>query len=186
MEGNVKRIALLLTILILIPALVLTAGAIRTEAFPRSAAHAGVADLPPIDYTSGVLPIMAFRYDDGGLFSIGIAKYVGDGLWTIPFVDVGHYGTLGGEVAKIWELSPAFSAGLLAGPAVDWIETGPSTDPLVYLTGAGGALATWRFSGEWYAVGWMKYKFSFEQENLYQNGWQAGIGLGYWFTWPLQ
>jgi hypothetical protein len=99
---------------------------------------------------------------------------------------VGEYGTLGGEVAKIWELSPSFSAGLLAGPAVDWIEIQPETDPLVYLTGAGGALATWRFSGNWYAVGWAKYKFDLETGTFYKDGWQAGFGLGYWFTWPVQ
>lgn len=176
------RIVKVLFVLLLAMVLAVPAG----YSFPREARTAAAQYLEPIDYTSGVLPIMAYRYDDGSLFSIGIAKYVGSGLWTIPYVDIGEYGTLGGEVAKIWEFSPSFSAGLLAGPAVDWIEIQPETDPLVYLTGAGGALATWRFSGKWYAAGWAKYKFDLETNTFYRDGFQFGFGIGYWFTWPVQ
>lgn len=162
---------------------------VSAYSFPaaRASNTSSLAKFEPIDYTTGVLPMFAVRYDDGYLASIAVAKLIWQdaNIWTIPYIDVGHYGSLGGEVAKIWNLSDRFSIGLTPAIGVDWIETEPAdTDPLSYLTGAGGALITWRVSEKAYLAGFVKYKFDFAGSEIYQDGVQGGLAVGYWFKFP--
>lgn len=153
--------------------------------FPQEAQKSALSTYEPVDYDGGVLLFGTARYDDGFLASLGAAKHIGNGVWDLPYVDAGQYGSAGNDIAKVWELSDRFAIGLLAGPGVDWIQTAPdNTDPLAYFVGASGALVSLRISEKWYLNGFAKWRFDFTGSEVYKDGLQGGVGVGYWFKFP--
>ena len=102
------------------------------------------------------------RVDDGARFSLGYGKDLGVGFkgghfWVLTAFDKLHFGPV-------------------AGPNVDWVDA-PPADGLAYLSGAGGGLVCydlWADGGLW---GYGKFKYTFEADNLYRDGWATGGGL---------
>ena len=123
------------------------------------------------------------RYDDGFLLSYGTAVPLNDNLWTFEYFTWGDpYGDLNVELAYIVPVYKGLNLGVLAGPNVDWYDdAGDGINPVAYLIGASGGVATWDFGdlGLW---GYYKYKFTFDPDgNQYQDGYAAGGGLYVWF-----
>jgi len=121
------------------------------------------------------------RADDGVRFSLGYAHDLGVGfkgghVWLMTGTNVGSESSWDiAEVALLFS-SGDFYFGPVAGPNVDWVDA-PPADALAYLSGAGGGLLgvdVWDTYGLW-AYG--KFKYTFEADNLYRDGWAVGGGL---------
>ena len=122
------------------------------------------------------------RVDDGARFSLGYGKDLGVGFkgghfWVLTGTNVGAESSW--DIAEISLLFTAFDKlhfGPVAGPNVDWVDA-PPADGLAYLSGAGGGLVCydlWADGGLW---GYGKFKYTFEADNLYRDGWATGGGL---------
>ena len=129
-----------------------------------------------------------FRYDDGPLLSIGVANRLSGDIWLFNYTDLGHYGSLSTEISyfltSAWNDTPnAMGFGLIAGPDVDWLNTNPDDEipTISYLVGAGGFIGYFNFTDEVGIWGYGKYKFTFENDNLYQDGMAFGVGLHKYF-----
>lgn len=125
------------------------------------------------------------RYDDGFMLSYGTAIDIGPNLWALEYANWGApYGEVSSEVAYIMPIVGHFSFGVLCGPNCDWHNT--DCDPVTYVTGAGGMLATYDFGargafrnvGCW---GYGKYKFDFKTDTDYLDGWAVGGGVYVWW-----
>ena len=123
------------------------------------------------------------QYDDGVNVGFGFGRDIGEGLWggniwTFGNASVGAESSLNGEVALLFTVKDKFYIGPVAGPNVDWVND-PPTSGLAYLSGAGGGLLGYDISektGLW-LVG--KFKYTFEADNMYRDGWVVGAG-GFW------
>jgi len=122
-----------------------------------------------------------FQIDDNyDMFAtnVGFGKYLGSGLYGFSYTTVGEYGSLSYELGYMLKQSEGLFVALLAGPNVDWIDV--VDDPIVYIVGAGGAVAGYTVKTDKlsYGVHFMsKYKFSFEGDNIYQDGYYLGLGF---------
>jgi hypothetical protein len=116
-------------------------------------------------------------------FSGGYAFKIGP-LWSYNTVEIGaeRYGAVSTEIGfpiSIMATPSGFtlSGVLLAGPNADWVGVSDSLGYINYLVGAAGGL----LNGEWpNGVGISlggKYKFRFEEETLYQDGFVFGLNL---------
>lgn len=130
------------------------------------------------------------RYDsdDGVIFNLGYGKRISGPLFTAGYLDIGLNKNIGAEAFVTTSLSfindnPIFSnigIGLLAGPGVDW--TGETSDNeeinfTTYIMGAAGGMVYYNITPQFGIFGFGKYKFDFEGENNYVDGWIAGGNL---------
>lgn len=127
------------------------------------------------------------RYDDGFLLSYGTAIDIGPNLWAFEYANWGDpYGEISSEVGYLVKVVDGFSVGPLLGPNVD-VYAGDDFDPVTYVVGASGLLATYEFglsSDAFTNVGtWVycKYKYNLEKNNAYQDGWAIGGGIYVWW-----
>ena len=112
--------------------------------------------------------------DKGWSMTYGGAHRISGVLWAIPRLTAGSFEAAELDFAAIAGLGD-FMVGVVAGPNVDW--TGAES-PTTYLTGGVGGLVGWEYKPlSTSIVLGAKYKFSFEGDNMYQDGWQAGLWL---------
>jgi hypothetical protein len=128
------------------------------------------------------LIFMGVRYGDIPklpLVSIGYGGNITGNLWNFTYTDVGNYQSLNTELAFMKKFGK-LSIGPLAGPNADW-QTSDNADGISYLVGAAGLLTAYDFKefGVW---GYIKYKFTLSDDNLYKDGYVGGIGIFHRFT----
>ena len=110
--------------------------------------------------------------------NVGFGKSLGSGLYGFSYTTIGEYGSLSYELGYMLKQSEGVFIALLAGPNVDWVDV--VDDPIVYIVGAGGAVVGYTAKTDKisYGVHFMsKYKFSFEEDNIYQDGYYLGLGF---------
>lgn len=120
------------------------------------------------------------EYSDGMNVEFGLGRdigmdFLGGHLWGFGKGSISAESWLHGEAALLFSVKDKFYIGPLAGPNVDWINSPPSSG-LAYLSGAGGVLAGYDVtikSGLWACA---KYKYTFEAENMFRDGWMVGAG----------
>ena len=130
-------------------------------------------------YAQSHVGFAGVRHDDGTLFSIGVGSKLTDNIMILNYSDVGYYGSLAAEVA-IFKKFGKFYGGLIAGPDIDW-TTGDTPNMTSYLVGASGGILCYELSDKYGLGVFGKYKFTFEGDNLYQNGTVFGGGVNVWF-----
>lgn len=126
-----------------------------------------------------------FRYDNGPLFSFGYARDIVKGpagsLYTFNYTDFGNYQSVNSEIAYMFNYNK-FYVGPIAGPNSDWYGASELPGPAVnYIVGAAGGLLAYNFTTDWGAWAYGKYKFTFADDNMYKDGFVAGLGLYYSF-----
>ena len=126
------------------------------------------------------------RYDDKVFGSLGSAQTLSPNVWIFEYVDVSLRADSGVHISAAVDFAylvdcPGLSAlkvGILAGPDADWIGEVNDDRPLVsYLVGSGGWMASLRISEKIGAWGALKYKFKFDNNQLYRNGYIFGAGV---------
>jgi hypothetical protein len=105
----------------------------------------------------------------------GLVQNITGALFIMPNVEFGKYNSLATEVALLFsnETSP-WIFGILAGPNVDWVY--PAEDPITYLNGAAGGLIAYDMGDFGFWLGG-KYKFSIADDDMFNDGFLAGIGV---------
>ena len=123
--------------------------------------------------------------EDKALGSVGFLTQVSGPLYTAAYVDAGAYGKINNDWILLAPVQPTskFYVGLLAGPDADFRSIGPDGEIIAYLTGAGGIMCAWQFTGKvagfsdpgiWAIA---KYSFAVDNATTYVNGWTVGLGL---------
>lgn len=130
---------------------------------------------PPDSYVFG-----GGEYDSGEkafTTTVGAAGRLVGGLWALARTQVGQYGSLETDLGYFVTSGGALRFGLIAGPNVDWV-TQEDADPISYIVGASGFAAGYapKKVGIWFTA---KYKFAFDGDSYYQDGWQGGLWLSY-------
>lgn len=116
--------------------------------------------------------------------SVGSIQHLSKGLYSIEKATIGEYGTVETALAYMFGIdNSAFSFGVLAGPNIDFVgSNGDGVAAVAYVVGAGGLVASWKPIGKKIGVhASTRYKFSLQDGNLYQDGWQGGIFVSYRF-----
>jgi len=133
----------------------------------------------------------AFRSYEQGKYAVsyGISTKISGNIGVINYVDIGKYGRINADLAAFFNVgtSPVWF-GLVAGPGVDYASIDPTGSPVAYLTGSSGlivgyngflkGLAGFEKMGLFAGV---KYAFALEGDNLFQNGYNWGVGITYPF-----
>jgi hypothetical protein len=126
-------------------------------------------------------PTIAFggaRWFEGEtVVSYGVGRQLSDHLWLFTLNDYGVYTSAGVELCYMFQVLPALSLGIIAGPNVDIVPVQTEPDPVAYLMGAGGGLASYEIaeSGGVWAYWKRKFKMGEQEEYLYKNQFGAGI-----------
>lgn len=123
----------------------------------------------------GMIGFVAARYTEavdttsGILVSVGLGTRLSNSskVWTFVYTDVGQYGSISAEIAYIFLISSKLSVGPLAGPGMAWSD---GEQPIAYLTGAAGLIASYDIKSTFGLAGYGKYLFVGE----IQKGWTAG------------
>ncbi len=140
------------------------------------------------DVTKNIV-FMGGRYDKVPVLSFGYATPIDGNLWSFSYVDAGQFQALNTEVAylfsidkTVWIIDKIY-IGPIAGPNAEWY--GANTDDNVptinYIVGAAGGLLALDISPTIGAWGYGKYKFTFQEDNMYKDGFAVGLGLFYRF-----
>jgi hypothetical protein len=133
---------------------------------------ADFAKQPSASFISGV-------YASHGEASVMVGTTVPltKGLYNISYGNAGIDGNIGSEIALFVQpnLSLPLYVGFIAGPNVSSYGGG-EIDPITYITGATGLIATYGYS--W--GGWIAGKYNFQLEiNNFKNNWMIGGGFFY-------
>ncbi len=115
-------------------------------------------------------------YDNSAGFGMlyGVSTYVGEGIWFIPRFSVGGTASFEPDLGyfvnhKNWRL------GLIAAPNVEWVG---GEDFVTYITGASGIVGGYLDGEDGFGLlGSAKYKFAWDEDNLYKDGWEVGVYL---------
>jgi len=112
--------------------------------------------------------------DEGWSVTYGSGYRLSGPLWTITRLTAGSFSAVEVDIAAVTGLGD-FMLGVVGGPNVDWSG---GEDVVTYLVGGVGGIAGWEHvpSGLSIVFG-AKYKFSFEGDNYYKDGWQTGLWL---------
>ncbi len=127
-----------------------------------------------------------YESDQKVIVNVGYGINISGSIWGFSYLDIGLDKDLGAEVGVFTTLkfidseSLIFSnigIGLLAGPGFDWIanynEDG-NINFTDYIRGAGGAILYYDITSRFGLSSFAKYKFSFEGDNQYVDGWIVG------------
>lgn len=118
-----------------------------------------------------------FNHDESSVPIIGVGFSIpGTPLYEFAYTTVGVYGSLNTETGWMFDLGDSYIA-LIAGPGVDWQEVNPEAPMIYYLTGSGGLIGGVDFTDKLGIWGYGKYKFDFDEDNYFQNGYAYGAGL---------
>lgn len=109
--------------------------------------------------------------------SIGVANKLFGNLWLLSRTNIGEYGSLSTDVGYFITPGESLRLGLIAGPNVDWVPQ-EAANPISYVVGASGFVLGYAPSNVGFWLG-AKYKFSFESDTYYQDGWQTGFWLSF-------
>ena len=121
-------------------------------------------------------------HETGGSISIGAGHRLGGSLWLFTYGDMGSYKAASTELAYMFtEPLSALQFGIIAGPNATWAEPEEGTvielDPVAYVVGATGVVATLRLSGDKGIWGYYKYLLTQEEQTYVNNGSVFGVGL---------
>lgn len=141
-------------------------------------ASAAIAD----DISSFVFAGVEYDSDARGFTStIGAGTRVAGGLWNVSRTVIGRYGSLEPDLVYFVGVPQVdhLYLGLVAGPNMDWYDQpGDGIDPTFYIAGASGLLLNYRPDGWGITIG-AKYKFAFDTDSFYPDGWQGGVWVSY-------
>ena len=122
--------------------------------------------------------MIGIKYDESMIGVIGSVMPMGNRFYSTAYTQMGG---LGGSVnlETMYLFSTAgFYFGPLLGPNVDWInEENDGVRPVAYFVGATGFVAGYAFNDDVGLWGAIKYKYSFDDANMYPDGYEFGVGL---------
>lgn len=121
-----------------------------------------------------------FNHNTQSGFIMGGGYQITNNVWQFMYNELGREGEVNIETAYMisvpaatgWETKGLYF-GLLAGGGNDWTELSS------YVTGATGAVAAYDFSVKTGLWAYGKYKFSFKENDLYEDG--VAFGAGFYF-----
>ncbi len=115
------------------------------------------------------------RYDNKALITFGSCLPLGGGFYNFSYTDVGTAKSAANvDFAYLFKIKTAFYLGPVAGPGMDWENHGEG-DLVAYFVGASGLTTAIAFTSNLGIAAMAKYKFSYEGDNKYVDGWTAGI-----------
>ena len=130
------------------------------------------------------LPVMSqdkilfsgFNHDVTNVPVVGFGFNIpGTPLYEFAYTNIGEYGSLNAETGWMFK-NDNFFISPLAGANLSWEEEATDNPLVYYLTGASGLIAGANVGkiGLW---GYGKYKFDFDGDNYFQNGYTYGAGI---------
>ena len=120
------------------------------------------------------------EYDSGEKVfttTVGGATRIAGNFWALSRTQIGQYGSLETDLGYFISPGSSLRIGLIAGPNVDWMPQ-EDASPIGYIVGASGFVVGYAPEkvGIWLSS---KYKFAFENDSFYQDGWQVGLWMSY-------
>ena len=118
-----------------------------------------------------------FNHDGSSVPIVGVGFSIPNTpLYEFAYTTLGVYGSLQTETGWMFDLGEIYFAPI-AGPGISWQEVEPSAPNVYYLTGSSGLIAGVDFTDKVGVWAYGKYKFDFDGENYFQNGYAYGAGL---------
>jgi len=132
-------------------------------------------DLGTVGYIGGI-----YDSDAGMSLMIGGVTPITGRLYALGHINPSRHGELETNLAFFLLDKPGgkWYIATVAGPNVDW-DNKQGEDAITYLVGAAGVLVGYKPVG----VG-CSYKFSVEEDNIYQDGWRIAAWVSFKFTTP--
>lgn len=122
--------------------------------------------------------ILGVRYDEAAIATVGVVWPVGQGFYVANYGDVGgDGGVMNSEGFFLFERGKIFF-GPIVGASFD-VENIPNdgVDPVTYFVGGAGLVGGFSFSDEFTVWGAAKYRYSYQKDDAYTDGYIYGLGV---------